>query len=209
MALPNDSVLVTPGSGATAATHTISSKEYEVWMSAGADGHIRGSRDAYVFCSADFVITGTPPLPVASLWNGSGSGVIVEVPFVTLAPSVASNNATTGSPWRVRLIDAEPTGGSTRTAVKLNSASAALPSQVVSRFGAGGLTTSPVGDPLYTDMANTRGDGMPPMRQHGMRVFGHEPIVLEEDEGIDILLVNAFTGEGNLRNQLAIYLRVR
>lgn len=47
MALPNDSIDVTPGSGATVATHLASSKEYQVVMTADPDGHIRGSLPAW------------------------------------------------------------------------------------------------------------------------------------------------------------------
>ncbi len=47
MALPNDSIDVTPGTGATVATHTVSSKEYQVVMTSDADGQIRGSLPAW------------------------------------------------------------------------------------------------------------------------------------------------------------------
>ena len=47
MALPNDSVDVTPGTGATIATNTVGSKEYQVMMTADSDGHIRGSLPAW------------------------------------------------------------------------------------------------------------------------------------------------------------------
>jgi len=45
--LPNDSVEVTPGSGAVIATHLASNKEYQVMMTADPDGHIRGSLPAW------------------------------------------------------------------------------------------------------------------------------------------------------------------
>ena len=47
MALPNDSVAITAGSGTTIATHLVSSKEYQTVMTADADGHIRGSLPAW------------------------------------------------------------------------------------------------------------------------------------------------------------------
>jgi hypothetical protein len=47
VALPNDSIDVTPGTGATVATHTVSSKEYQVVMTSDADGQIRGSLPAW------------------------------------------------------------------------------------------------------------------------------------------------------------------
>ena len=47
MTQANDSILVTPGSGATVATHTVSSKEYQVVMQAAESGHIIGSKDTF------------------------------------------------------------------------------------------------------------------------------------------------------------------
>lgn len=47
MALPNDSIAVTPGSGATIATQLVSSKEYQVVMVADSSGHIQHSGDFY------------------------------------------------------------------------------------------------------------------------------------------------------------------
>lgn len=47
MALPNDSIDVTPGAGATVATHAQGGKEYQVVMTSDPDGHIRGSLPAW------------------------------------------------------------------------------------------------------------------------------------------------------------------
>lgn len=47
MALPNDSIAVTPGTGATVATQLVSSKEYQVVMVADSNGHIQYSGDFY------------------------------------------------------------------------------------------------------------------------------------------------------------------
>lgn len=47
MALPNGSVDITPGAGETVAVHDVSSKGYQVMMTADPDGHIRGSLPAW------------------------------------------------------------------------------------------------------------------------------------------------------------------
>lgn len=47
MAQANDSILVTPGSGATVATHTVASKEHQVVMIADPDGQLRNSNPVY------------------------------------------------------------------------------------------------------------------------------------------------------------------
>lgn len=49
MALPNDSITVTPGTGATVATHLAGGKEYQVMMTADPDGHIEGSLPSWAF----------------------------------------------------------------------------------------------------------------------------------------------------------------
>jgi hypothetical protein len=47
MSLPNDSIAVTPGTGAVVATHTVSSKEYQAVVIADPDGHLKGSNAVY------------------------------------------------------------------------------------------------------------------------------------------------------------------
>ncbi len=78
MAQANDSILVTPGSGATVATHNPGdAKEYQVVMLAGDGGHIHGTKPSYML----FI----PPQAAAAnkiffdLFNASGSGKIIEI----------------------------------------------------------------------------------------------------------------------------------
>jgi hypothetical protein len=47
MAQANDSILVTPGSGAAVATHTANAKEHQVVMVANENGHIAGTAPRY------------------------------------------------------------------------------------------------------------------------------------------------------------------
>ena len=74
MALPNDSILVTPGAGATVATHLVGGKEYQVVMPADADGHILGTQD--VFWASSTV--SSPPATAGTTWmamfNPAASG---------------------------------------------------------------------------------------------------------------------------------------
>jgi hypothetical protein len=77
MALPNDSIAVTPGSGATVATQLVSSKEYQVVMLALPDGHISGSLPQYrMICPAQAVGANKVFL---DLFNATGSGVAIRV----------------------------------------------------------------------------------------------------------------------------------
>ncbi|MBI3936414.1 MAG: hypothetical protein HY323_05510 [Betaproteobacteria bacterium] len=74
MALPNDSILVTPGSGATVATHTVSSKEYPTVIVADAEGHLLGSGDVYFASSTVISPSVTAGNTNICLFNPSASG---------------------------------------------------------------------------------------------------------------------------------------
>lgn len=64
MTLANDSVNVTPGSGATAATHAVGGKEHSVLMGAKGDGNLYRTGDVYTAISFRSV----------QLFNEAGSG---------------------------------------------------------------------------------------------------------------------------------------
>jgi hypothetical protein len=72
MAQANDSITVTPGAGATVATHLANSKEHQVVVVAEDNGHIRGTAPMYVLM--------VPPIAVGAnklmidLFNATGSG---------------------------------------------------------------------------------------------------------------------------------------
>lgn len=77
MALPNDSIAVTPGSGATVATQLVSTKEYQVVMLAYPDGHLTGSLPQYrLICPSQAVGANKVFL---DLFNATGSGVAIRV----------------------------------------------------------------------------------------------------------------------------------
>lgn len=77
MALPNDSIAVTPGTGATVATQLVSSKEYQIVMLAMPDGHINGSLPQYrLICPSQAVGANKVFL---DFFNATGSGVSIRV----------------------------------------------------------------------------------------------------------------------------------
>jgi len=77
MALPNDAINVTPGSGAVVATQLVSAKEYQVVMLALPDGHIQGSLPQYrLTCPSQAVGASKVFL---DLFNATGSGVSLRV----------------------------------------------------------------------------------------------------------------------------------
>jgi len=84
MTLAGDSILVTPGAGATVATHTVSAKEHQVVMVADDSGHIQGSLPTYFYM--------TPPIAASAnrLWfdifNATGSGKVMDIRGLWLIP---------------------------------------------------------------------------------------------------------------------------
>lgn len=77
MTQANDSILVTPGSGATVATHAVASKEHQVVMIADADGHIRESNPAYRLIVPGSAVGANKVH--CDLFNATGSGLTLKV----------------------------------------------------------------------------------------------------------------------------------
>ena len=72
MAQANDSITVTPGAGATVATHLVNSKEYQVVMVAGSNGHLHHSGDFYKLLIPSQAV-GASKL-FLDLFNATGTG---------------------------------------------------------------------------------------------------------------------------------------
>jgi len=154
MTQANDSITVTPGTGATVATHIAGGKEHQVVMVADEDGQIQGSLPTYFYCSPP-VAVGANKLLV-DLFNAVGSGKVMDIRGIWLIPKLDA--AVTGAlSIRVDLYrtSAIGTGG---TAASVDSATmdvgggnftrfdednAAIPAQVTARVApSGGATIS-------------------------------------------------------------------
>lgn len=72
MTQANDSILVTPGSGATVATHLANAKEHQVIMEADALGHVWGTRDTYIAYAPPVSVVGASKFHF-DFWNGHAS----------------------------------------------------------------------------------------------------------------------------------------
>lgn len=138
MVQANDSVTVTPGAGATIATHLANGKEYQVVMQANPDGHVFGSLPTYSAWSG--AVAASANLPYWHLFNASGSGKILKVRKIFIQPSQAVN-ALAAQTWRVAKTSAVGTTGNTAITIqKHDSADSALPAQVTCArsYSAGG-----------------------------------------------------------------------
>jgi hypothetical protein len=134
MVQANDSILVTPGSGATVATHLANGKEYQVVMQADPDGHLHNSRDEW-FVWFDPAANSATRV-VAQLFNADAV-VVVRVRGVWLVPTIT---AITGIQVTTALnrISAVGTGGTVVTPRPADKSQAALDADITARFSATG-----------------------------------------------------------------------
>lgn len=132
MALANDSVLVTPGSGAAIATELAGGKEHQVVCVADDAGHILGSKATWIWSSQNSANVAAARTTHADLFNAVGSGVILRIHSVLIIPSLAAV-AGVGLTFEIIRTNTVGTGGTVRAAEKFDSASAALPAGVTGR----------------------------------------------------------------------------
>lgn len=154
MGLANDSILVTPGTGATVATHLVGAKEHQVVMVADDSGHIQGSQPSYFYCSPPIAVGANKLL--VDIFNASGSGKIMDVRGVWLIPKLDA--AVTGALairvdiFRTSAIGTGGTAASTDSATRdvgggnftrFDENNAAIPAQITARVApSGGATAS-------------------------------------------------------------------
>ena len=183
MALAGDSIEVTPGTGATVATHTVSGKEHQVVMIANANGHLADTLPTYYWYRTN--TAGAQNQRTLDIFNASGSGVIVRIRKMFIQHDMS---AVTGVGHKFDIIrtTAVGTGGTTITAGKADTANAALPAQVTARFNAtGGATEGGVLFSASVDPEETRPSagimGMINWIPEGPNI---QEIVLREGEGL-------------------------
>lgn len=114
MTQANDSITVTPGSGATVATHLASSKEYQVVMQADQSGHIIGSKLTYVALIPSQVHVAVANTVHWDLFNADAA-LVVRVLSIRQIPNITT--AVTGIVfgWLLQRTTAVGTGGSAIT----------------------------------------------------------------------------------------------
>ena len=144
MTLAGDSILVTPGSGATVATHIVNAKEHQVIMQADEDGHIQGSKLVYAYNIPEQVHVAGANTKHWSFWNGD-SALLVRVLSIQQRPSIST--AVTGIvfTWKLNRITSAPTGGGAVTAWLPDLSQTALDADIILQTkpsgGSGSSTT--------------------------------------------------------------------
>ena len=162
MSQANDSILVTPGTGATVATHLIGGKEHQVVVLADDSGHVQGSLPTYYYAVPGAAV-GASKLYL-DLFNAIGSGKIIDIRGIWVIPK--TDVAVTGALGvRVDLYRTSAVGtGGTAAAYKsatldvaggtiwpVDTNNADLPAQITARhLPTGGATISGWIFPTYS-----------------------------------------------------------
>lgn len=192
MSLANDSILVTPGSGATVATHTVGGKEHQVVMVAGPTGHIHDTLPTYYFWSG--FVAGAQNRKHLEIFNATGSGVIVKVRKVFIQSNMVAGTHV-GQQWDFDTTSAVGTGGTTITGRKADSANSNISASVTCRAGpTGGATKVATLWSVGLDGEETRpASGLLGMINWVPEGPNVQEIVLNENEGFYVIQITSST----------------
>lgn len=152
MSQANDSILVTPGTGATVATHNPGDgKEYQVVMLADDSGHLQQTLPTYSWWVPTAAV-GASKL-YADIFNASGSGKVIEVRGVwAISDTDTAVTGALGIEIMLLRTSAVGTGGTaptynggsasgTGTIIPFDTNNAAIPAQITARaLPTGGAT---------------------------------------------------------------------
>jgi hypothetical protein len=133
MALGNDSITVTPGSGATVATQLADGKEMQVVAPADAAGHLHGSKATYLVSTGNTSHVAASRTTMLDLFNASGSGVTLTVVGCYVIPALVAVSGV-GVTYEVLRTTTVGTGGTALTLDKYDPDSPDVPAQVTARL---------------------------------------------------------------------------
>lgn len=154
MSFANDSIAITPGTGATVATQLASSKEHQVVMLAMPDGHLEGSLPRYRLVSPSQAVGANKVF--IDLFNGAGSGGSLRIlSAICFVDSDTAVTGTLGVEVNLTRTTAVGTGGTAAVAdgtsltatsiTRLDTADPALNANITARFApTGGATAGAV-----------------------------------------------------------------
>lgn len=151
MTQANDSILVTPGSGATVATHLANSKEHQVVIVADQDGQIIDSNPRYRLYVPSQAVGANKVY--MDLFNATGSGVKIRIlSAVCYVDNDTAVSGTLGVELALTRTTAVGTGGTAATAdgtsltaatiSKFDTTNASLPAGVTARSAPTGGATA-------------------------------------------------------------------
>ena len=192
MTLAGDSILVTPGSGATVATHTVAGKEHQVVMIAGPTGHLHDTLPTYYYYTG--LAAGAASQRLIDIFNATGSGVVVTVKKLFMQCNQAAITGV-GLQYDVIRTSAVGTAGTTITGRAADTTNPAIPATVTARRGAtGGATEAHILFPLGVDPEETRPSaglmGMINWMPEGPNI---QEFVMREGEGLLVKQITSNT----------------
>jgi len=130
--LAGDSITVTPGSGATVATHTVNSKEHQVVMVADETGHILGSRDLYVALIPSQVHVASANTVHWDLFNADAT-LLVRVLSILQIPNITTAVTGVVFDWLLERTTSAGTGGTAITPWLPDTSQTALDADITCR----------------------------------------------------------------------------
>ncbi len=144
MTLANDSILVTPGSGAAVATHLAGGKEHQVVVLANSDGQLAGSRLRYCYTIANQVHVAAASTIHWDLFNAD-STVLVRVVSIRQRPDIVTSVTGVATAFNFRRTSAVGTGGTAQTIHLPDLSQTALSANITCRSKpTGGATSSEI-----------------------------------------------------------------
>lgn len=206
MSVANDSILVTPGSGATVATHLANSKEHQVVMLATPSGQLYGTEETWIVQGGNSANVAAARTTHFDLFNATGSGVILEIWGIYIIPTLVAVTGA-GLTWEIIRTSAVGTGGTTLTPRPAETTNTALPAGVTARLKpTGGATTDHVLlSPNTSSEETSPYAGMASQLNHLAGLMGSsmggptQPLVIRENEGIKIdQTTNSAVGSTNV-----------
>lgn len=201
MTQANDSILVTPGTGATVATHTIGGKEHQVVMRANPAGHILGSIPCYSYQSG-FIAAAANKIYM-EIFNTDVTA-LVKLRKLFIQPNMAVN-ALAAQNWRLEKTSAIGTTGRTAiTGRAHDSSNPAIPAGITAGHSATAGATSAF---TFFDIFVSTEETMPGVHMapwfNILPTDGDEiqDIILRTNEGIKLTNI---TGGAYTYNALAV-----
>lgn len=208
MTVANDSITVTPGAGATVATHLVNSKEHQVVMVADEMGYIAGSVPRYRLIIPSQAVGANKVY--MDLFNASGSGKVVRVVSVfAYADNDTAVTGTLGVEIALSRTTAVGTGGTAAvndgttltaaTIARMDTADSVVPAQITARSApTGGATAGAyLGSRwVFTEETNAASGIAGTLGADLIRNDGSK-LILREGEGMRILQ-GAVASVGNI-----------
>lgn len=191
MSTANDSILVTPGSGATVATHLVNSKEHQVVMLSTESGLIYGSEQVYIYTMTGLTNVAAARTTHFDLFNATGSGVVVELYGVYIIPALVAVTGV-GLTWELAWSSSVGSGGTTITATKADQSNASVSGSVTARSKpTSGASIGSVIQYINSSSEETNPySGMASILNHldwcGGGAGPLQPITIRENQGIKI-----------------------